>query len=411
LKRQTAVLVFLFITLLLDSIGFGIILPVMPALIMEVTGEPLSRAAVYGGLLLFLYALVQFFSAPVMGNLSDRYGRRPVLLISLIAFGLDYLLMGWAPTLGWLILGRIIAGCVASTWSVANAAIADTFEPSERPKYFALLGAAFGGGFIVGPVLGGLLGELGPRVPFYATAGLAMANAVFGFFFFRETLDVSLRRPFDPARANPFGAFRQLRRYPVVSGLIVAWFFFLVAHHALPSTWSYFTMERFGWSESQIGFSLGFVGVLMMFVQAVLIRVVLARYGPAVTAVLGLLGAMISFLGYSLATEGWVIFVFLTVGASQGFLSPAVQGLMSARIPAQSQGELQGALGSLMSLASIVSPLIMTNLFGYFTAAQAPLYFPGAPYLLAFLLCVISLALFTPHLRQAHGDRTPPAPG
>tara|TARA_B100001540_G_scaffold166788_1_gene147534 strand:- start:1029 stop:2258 length:1230 start_codon:yes stop_codon:yes gene_type:complete len=403
LDRQKSLLAFLFATLLLDSIGFGIILPVMPQLIMEVTGQDLSRAAVYGGLLLFLYAAVQFFSAPLMGNLSDRYGRRRVLLLSLLAFGLDYLLMGWAPTFGWLVLGRMIAGCVSSTWSVANAAIADSFEPEHRAKQFALLGAAFGGGFIVGPVLGGFLGELGSRVPFYATAALALANALFGALYFPETLARERRRPFRWRRANPFGAFVQLRRYPMVGGLIVAWFFFLVAHHALPSTWSYFTMERFGWSESQIGYSLGFVGVLMMIVQAGLIRVVLDSYGPAVTAVLGLLGAMTSFAGYAFASQGWVIYLFLMLGATQGFLSPAVQGLMSARIPPDAQGELQGALGSVMSLATIISPLIMTNLFGYFTAASAPLYFPGAPYLLAFGLCVVSLLLFLPQLRRA-GD-------
>ncbi len=408
MSSSRSLLVFLFATLLIDSIGFGIILPVMPQLIMEVTGEDLSRAAVLGGWLLFLYAIVQFFSAPLMGNLSDRFGRRRVLLLSLLAFGLDYMLMGWAPTFGWLVLGRMIAGCVSSTWAVANAAIADTFPPDQRAKHFALLGAAFGGGFILGPVLGGFLGELGSRVPFYATAGLALANALFGAFFFPETLGKEKRRTFELSRANPFGAFLQIRRYPVVSGLVVAWFVFLIAHHALPSTWSYFTMARFDWSASQIGFSLGFVGVLMMIVQAWLIRVVLDAWGPGTTAVLGLGGAMISFLGYSLAWESWMIYLFLVLGATQGFLSPAVQGLMSARIPADAQGELQGALGSVMSLATICSPLVMTNLFGYFTSEAAPVYFPGAPYFLSFLLCVVSLVIFLPQLRQAGTPR--PAP-
>ena len=306
MNDRRSLLPFLFITLLLDAIGFGIILPVMPQLIMNVTGEDLSRAAVYGGWLLFLYALVQFFCAPLMGNLSDRFGRRRVLLFSLLAFGLDYLLMGWAPTLGWLIAGRIIAGLASSTWAVANGSIADSFPPEHRSKNFALLGAAFGGGFILGPVLGGVLGELGPRVPFYATAGLALVNFTFGLLFFPETLPPSRRRPFSLARANPFGAFLQLRRHPVVGGLIAAWFFFLLAHHALPSTWSYFTMAKFGWSESQIGLSLGFVGVLMMLSQAWLIRVVLDAYGPATTAVLGLCCAMVSFLGYALSPQAWM---------------------------------------------------------------------------------------------------------
>tara|TARA_R110002049_G_scaffold12647_6_gene56420 strand:- start:1803 stop:3005 length:1203 start_codon:yes stop_codon:yes gene_type:complete len=400
LNDRRSLLPFLFITLLLDAIGFGIILPVMPQLIMNVTGEDLSRAAVYGGWLLFLYALVQFFCAPLMGNLSDRFGRRRVLLFSLLAFGLDYLLMGWAPTLGWLIAGRIIAGLASSTWAVANASIADSFPPEHRSKNFALLGAAFGGGFILGPVLGGVLGELGPRVPFYATAGLALVNFTFGLLFFPETLPPSRRRPFSLARANPFGAFLQLRRHPVVGGLIAAWFFFLLAHHALPSTWSYFTMAKFGWSESQIGLSLGFVGVLMMLSQAWLIRVVLDAYGPATTAVLGLCCAMVSFLGYALSPQAWMVYVFLAIGAAQGFLTPAVQGLMSARVPTDAQGELQGALGSVMSLASIVSPLVMTGLFGYFTADGTPFYFPGAPYFLSFALCIVSLLLFLPQLRR-----------
>tara|TARA_R110000823_G_scaffold139607_7_gene269560 strand:- start:23221 stop:24423 length:1203 start_codon:yes stop_codon:yes gene_type:complete len=400
LNDRRSLLPFLFITLLLDAIGFGIILPVMPQLIMNVTGEDLSRAAVYGGWLLFLYALVQFFCAPLMGNLSDRFGRRRVLLFSLLAFGLDYLLMGWAPTLGWLIAGRIIAGLASSTWAVANGSIADSFPPEHRSKNFALLGAAFGGGFILGPVLGGVLGELGPRVPFYATAGLALVNFTFGLLFFPETLPPSRRRPFSLARANPFGAFLQLRRHPVVGGLIAAWFFFLLAHHALPSTWSYFTMAKFGWSESQIGLSLGFVGVLMMLSQAWLIRVVLDAYGPATTAVLGLCCAMVSFLGYALSPQAWMVYVFLAIGAAQGFLTPAVQGLMSARVPTDAQGELQGALGSVMSLASIVSPLVMTGLFGYFTADGTPFYFPGAPYFLSFALCIVSLLLFLPQLRR-----------
>ncbi len=400
MRSRRSLLPFLVITLLLDAIGFGIILPVMPQLIMDVTGEDLSRAAVYGGWLLFLYALVQFFCAPLMGNLSDRFGRRRVLLCSLLAFGLDYLLMGWAPTLGWLIAGRIIAGIASSTWAVANASIADTFPVEHRSKNFALLGAAFGGGFILGPVLGGVLGELGPRVPFYATAGLALVNFTFGALFFPETLTPDRRRAFSLARANPFGAFRQLRRYPAVTGLIVAWFFFLLAHHALPSTWSYFTMAKFSWSESQIGLSLGFIGVLMMLSQAWLIRVVLDAYGPVTTAVIGLCCAMLSFLGYALSPQAWMVYVFLAIGAAQGFLTPAVQGLMSARVPADAQGELQGALGSVMSLSSIISPLVMTGLFGYFTGATAPFFFPGAPYLLSFGLCIVSLLLFMPQLRR-----------
>jgi DHA1 family tetracycline resistance protein-like MFS transporter len=392
-------LTFIFITVLLDSIGFGVILPVMPQLVMDVTGKSLSEAAVYGGWLLFLYALMQFFFAPVMGNLSDRFGRRPVLLCSLLAFGLNYLLMGWAPTLGWLVLGRIIAGCASSTYAIANAYIADVFAPEERAKNFALMGAAFGGGFILGPVLGGFLGELGPRVPFYATAGLALTNAAFGFLVLPETLARENQRKFDWRRANPLGALAHLREHPLVAGLVLAYFFFLLGHHSLPAVWSYFAIARFDWSQSQIGYSLGFVGVMMMIAQAFLIRWVIDRHGPVVTAYLGLTCATLAFLGYAFAAHAWMIYLFLFIGAGQGFLGPAVQGLMSARMPANAQGELQGSLGSVASLAAIISPLLMTNLFGYFTSPAAPVYFPGASFLLAALLTVVSLLLFVPYLR------------
>lgn len=397
LNRKHA-LTFIFLTVLLDAIGFGIILPVMPQLIMEVTGKGLSQAAIYGGGLMFIYALMQFFFSPIMGNLSDRFGRRPVLLISLLAYGLDYFLMGWAPTLAWLIIGRLIAGSASATYSIANAYIADIFPPEERAKNFALMGAAFGGGFILGPVLGGFLGEIGPRVPFYATGILALSNAAFGFFVLPETLAPENRRPLDWRRANPLGAFLSLRKYPMVFGLVVAYFFFLVAHQALPSIWSYYSIAKFDWSQSQIGFSLGFVGILMMICQAFLIRWVIDHYGSVVTAYLGLTCATLSFLGYAFATQAWVVYVFLAIGAAQGFLGPAVQGMMSERVPANAQGELQGSLGSMASLAAIVSPPVMTQVFAYFTAHDAPVYFPGASFLLAALLTLLSLFLFIPHL-------------
>lgn len=393
-------LTFIFITVLLDSVGFGVIMPVMPQLIMIVTGEPLSQAAIYGGWLMFLYAFMQFFCAPLMGNLSDRYGRRPVLLFSLFAFGVNYLLMGLAPSLAWLVVGRVISGCTSSTYAIANAYIADVFPPAERTKNFALMGAAFGGGFVLGPVLGGLLGEFGPRVPFYATAAIALLNTLFGFFALPETLKPENRRRFEWRRANPFGAFSHLRDYPMVSGLVVAYFFFLVAHMALPSIWAYYTIARFDWSQLQIGFSLGLVGISMMLVQAFLIRWVIDSFGVVVTAYLGLAGAGISFLGYAIVTQQWMVYFFLIAGATQGFLGPAVQGLMSARIPANAQGELQGAVGSVSSLASIVSPPLMTYIFSYFTGPSAPVYYPGASFLLAGILVGISLLLFIPQLRS-----------
>ncbi|MCZ6641435.1 MAG: TCR/Tet family MFS transporter [Gammaproteobacteria bacterium] len=387
-------LIFIFITVLLDAIGFGIILPVLPELVMEVTGEGLSQAARYGGWLMFTYAGMQFVSAPIMGNLSDRFGRRPVLLFSLVAFGLDYLLMGWAPSLGWLFLGRFIAGISASTYGIANAYIADVFPPEERAQNFGLLGAAFGAGFIIGPVIGGFLGELGPRVPFYATAAIAFANAVYGFFLLPETLKKENRRPFEIKRANPVGAMNQLSKYPIVIGLVGANFLYLLGHHSLPAIWSYYMIEKFSWSGSDIGLSLGAVGVLMLFVQGYLIRLVIPKFGPERVAYIGLVLTTVSFVGYALAPFGWVVYVFIVFGAGQGFVGPAVQAIVSARIPADSQGELQGAIGSIGSLALILSPPFMTQLFGFFTEPGTPVYFPGAAFMAAAMLTLLSLSVF-----------------
>ncbi len=400
-------LAFIFVTVFLDSIGFGIILPVLPGLIMDVTGEPLAAAARYGGWLLFVYAVMQFFSAPLLGNLSDRFGRRPVLLFSLLAMAADYLLMGWAPTLGWLFLGRIIAGVSASTYGIANAFIADTFAPDERAKNFALMGAAFGLGFIVGPVIGGFLGQFGPRAPFYAAAGLAFANVVYGFLVLPESLPPESRRVFELKRANPLGAFNQLWRYPVVIGLVFAYFFYLMGHHSLPSVWSYFAIEKFDWSTREIGISLGVVGVCMIVVQAWLIRYFLARYGTERTAYIGLVLTIASFVGYALVPFGWMMYGIIVIGAAQGFIGPSVQSLMSSRIPADAQGELQGALGSMASLVSILSPPFMTQTFAYFSTANAPVYFPGAPFMAAAFFTLIGLVALARNLMGVSQAETP----
>ena len=391
--RPKLALSFIFVVVLLDSIGFGIIMPVLPQLIMDVTGEPLTAAARYGGWLMFVYAAMQFFSAPVLGNLSDRFGRRPVLLLSLVAMGADYLLMGWAPTLIWLFVGRFIAGVSAGTYGIANAFIADTFEPDDRAKNFALMGAAFGVGFIVGPVIGGFLGEYGPRAPFYAAAGLVFVNLIYGYFVLPESLKPENRRPFEIRRANPLGTLNQLWKYPVVIGLVFAYFFYMLGHHSLPAVWSYFVMEKFAWTTREIGFSLGAVGVCMIFVQVYLIRVFLDKYGQERTAFIGLIVTILSFIGYAFIPYGWMMYVVIAVGAGQGFIGPSVQGLMSARIPADSQGELQGALGSMSSLVSILSPPFMTQTFAYFSGGGAPIYFPGAPFLAAAFFTLMGLLL------------------
>lgn len=385
---------FVFITLLIDSIGFGIILPVMPQLIMSVSGEDLTAAARYGGWLMMVYALMQFFFSPIIGNMSDRFGRRPVLLFSLILLGIDYLVMAWAPTLMWLFIGRLVAGIAASTYSTCYAVIADTTPPEKRAQTFGLVGAAFGLGFIIGPVVGGLLGEYGARVPFFAAAALAFANVVFGFFVMPESLSQENRRPFELRRANPLGTLLALRKYPMVLGMICAMFLFMLGHHVLPSTWTYYTIEKFQWSESQIGYSFAFVGVLMVFTQAVLLRRVLPIIGQHKAAIVGFLFCTLAFVGYAFASSGYMLYVFMIPGALQGFVMPSVNAMMSSHIPANSQGELQGGMASMNSVTAIFGPPMMTATFAFFTADPEQLYFPGASFALGAVLTVLSLLVF-----------------
>jgi DHA1 family tetracycline resistance protein-like MFS transporter len=391
--RPKLAFAFIFVTVLLDSIGFGIIMPVVPHLIMDISGDTLTSAARTSGLLMFAFASMQFIASPVLGNLSDRFGRRPVLLCSLLAMVCNYLLMGWAPTLFWLFVGRLIGGVSASTFGIANAYIADTFPAEKRAQYFALLGAGFGAGFIIGPALGGFLGEYGPRTPFYAAAALTMLNVIYGFFVLPESLKHDHRRPFNLARAHPLGAFRQLWQYPVVIALMLVYFFYMLGHFALPSTWAFFTIEKFNWSPRDIGISLSAIGVAMIFVQAYLIRLVLPVWGPTKTAVVGLIGTTLSFFGYAFVPYAWMMYPVIAVGALQGFVVPSVQSIMSAHIPANAQGELQGAIGSMAGLVAILSPPFMTQLFAYFSADHAPVHFPGAPFFAAALLTLLALVL------------------
>ena len=377
---------FVFVTVLLNSVGFGIILPVLPELIVDVTGDPLHEAARYGGWLAFAYASMQFIFSPLAGNLSDRFGRRPVLLVSLLVFGLDYLIMGLAPTLAWLFLGRIIAGTSATSFGIANACIADLFPPEKRAQNFGLIGAAFGVGFILGPVIGGFLGEFGPRTPFFATAGIAFANALFGWIAMPETLREADRRPFQLARANPLGAFRQVAHFPLVAGILGAYFLYMLAHDSLPAIWAFYTMDRYGWGPREVGFSLGAVGVCMLIVQGVLIRKIIPLWGSKRTAYVGLALTTVAFFGYAFSSTGWAIYIWIVVGAGSGLIMPAMNGIMSRQIPANAQGELQGVLGSVASGTFIISPVVMTQLFAYFSSPAAPVYFPGAAFALAGLL-------------------------
>ena len=390
----TTALVFVLITVLIDTIGFGMIMPVLPALVVQLTGEPINRAAVYGGWLAFVYAVLQFACAPVLGNLSDRFGRRPVLLFSVASLGIDYIIIGLAPSLAWLFLGRAIAGIAGASFTPAYAYIADVSPPDRRAQNFGLIGAMFGGGFIIGPALGGLLGTYGPRAPFFAAATLSLINFVYGAFVLPESLPNESRRPFDWKRANPLGTLVQLRKHPLVLGLLTALFLWQLAHQVMPSTWAYYTMFRFGWSEAVVGASLAVVGLIMAVSQATLPRLMVPRLGEAASATIGLAIGGIGFVGYAFATRGWMMFALLVTWFFGAGVMPVTNALMSRRIPPTSQGELQGGVTSLYSLSSIIGPPVMTQIFGYFSSDAAPVHLPGAAFLCAAMLAGGSLLLF-----------------
>jgi DHA1 family tetracycline resistance protein-like MFS transporter len=391
-KRQAA-LGFIFVTLLLDVIGFGIIIPVIPKLISQLTGEGMSEAAKYGGWLGFAFASMQFLFSPVLGNLSDQYGRRPVLLFALFGFGLDYIFLSFAPTIAWLFVGRIIAGITGASFTTASAYIADISTPEKRAQNFGMIGAAFGLGFLIGPVIGGLLGQFGPRVPFLAAAGLTLLNWLYGYFILPESLAVEHRRKFDWKRANPVGSLRQLQRYPVILGMVGSLVLLYIAAHAVQSNWSYFVMYRFGWSEAYVGYSLGVVGLLTALVQGVLIRYLNPKLGAKRSVLIGFALYGVGFLLFAFASEGWMMFVFLIPYCLGGIAGPALQGIMSGQVPPNAQGELQGALTSLVSLTSIIGPPLMTNIFSFFTGPKAPVHFPGAAFLTGAFLILISVIL------------------
>jgi DHA1 family tetracycline resistance protein-like MFS transporter len=400
LSGRPHAIAFIAVTLLLDTVGFGLIVPVLPALLSEVTGQDLSHAAIQGGFLAFLYATMQFFCAPVLGNLSDRYGRRPVLLFSIGALGVDYIVMGMAPTLGWLFVGRAISGMAGASFSPAYAYVADISPPERRAQNFGLVSAMFGLGFIIGPAIGGLLGQLGPRAPFFAAAALSLLNFSYGVFVLPESLPAERRRPFDWKRANPLGTFLQMRKHPLVRGVLGALFLWMVANQVFPSTWSFYTKLRFGWSEAMIGASLALVGAIMVLSQVVVLRTLVPRVGERKAALLGISVAVASYAGLAAATRGWMMFAWLATWFLPAIVYPVTNALMSHRIAPEAQGELQGAVAGLNSVAAIVGPLLMTQLFGRFTAPDAPARIPGAAFLASALLALVCLVLYTRATRQ-----------
>ncbi len=392
-NKKQAALGFIFITILIDVIGLGIIIPVVPKLIAELINGDLSTASRYGGWLMFSYAFMQFSFAPVLGNLSDRYGRRPVLLISLFGFALNYLLLAYAPTIGWLFIGRILSGILGGSMTTASAYIADVSTPDKRAQNFGLIGVAWGLGFIIGPLLGGVLGHYGSRLPFFAAAALSFINFLYGYFVLPESLHKSQRRAFEWKRANPLGSVLYLRRYPALAGLLVSLILLYIGMNPVQITWTYYVMEKFSWNEAWVGYSLGFFGLMMAVVQGLLIRVAIPRLGQQKSVYIGLLFYCLGLLLYAFASQGWMMFAFTIPYCMGGIAGPALQGIISNQVPTNQQGELQGGLTSLMSATSIIGPPLMTTIFAYFTEKGAPVHFPGAPFLLGSFLMLISALL------------------
>lgn len=388
--NRKAAIGFIFVTLLIDVMGWGLIIPVLPKLISELKGISINEASSYGSFLIAVYATFQFLFAPVIGNLSDRYGRRPVILFSLLGFGIDYLFQALAPTFGLLFIGRIIAGITGASFTTATAYIADISTNETRAKNFGLIGAAFGAGFVIGPALGGALSGFGVRAPFYAAAGLCLLNCLFGLFVLPESLPKENRRKFEWIRANPIGSFFFFKKYPTIGGLAFSFFLIYLAAQAVQGNWNFFTMYRFNWSEKMVGISLAVVGVLVGAVQGGLTGVASKKLGNEKSVYTGLLLYTLGLVLFAFATQGWMMFAFLIPYCLGGICGPALQSILAGHVPPTEQGELQGALTSLMSLTTIFGPLIMNNLFYFFTKDNAPVKFPGVSFLLGAVFMLLS---------------------
>ncbi len=393
-------LAFILITVMIDSMGIGLIMPVMPDLIREVDGGSLAEAAVWGGILSTIFAVMQFLFAPILGSLSDQFGRRPILLISLVVMALDYLVMAVAGTIWLLVLGRMVGGITAATQSIANAYMADISTAEEKSARFGLVGAAFGIGFVLGPLIGGLLAEFGTRAPFYAAAALAAGNAIFGFLVLPETVTDATRRRFTWARANPLGAFAAVTALPGLRRLVALFFIYQVAFWVYPAIWAYFTRARFGWDATMVGLSLASFGIAIALVQGGLIRVILRYLGDRGTVIFGLTYNFFAFLALAFVTSSTLALILAPLTAFGAVVTPALQGIASRTVPADAQGELQGVMTSTMALSMILSPLIMTSVFWQFTSESAPFFLPGAPFLVSMVLMVVCAAVYLARPRQ-----------
>ena len=395
---DNALLVILF-TVFLDMMGIGIIIPVLPSLIANLSHEGMSGASVDGGWLFMAYSATQFLCGPLIGNLSDAHGRRPVLLLSVFGLGVDYLVTAYAPTIGWLFLGRLLAGFCGASYTTASAYVADVTPSEGRAKAFGLIGAAFGIGFVLGPAIGGLLGQFGPRTPFFVAAACSLANFACAYFVLPESLSLENRRPFQLARANPLGAVLQLRRHSLLIRWAVAIFLTFLAQAVYPAVWAFAAIERYGWDATSIGLSLAFFGIVSALFQGALVGPSIRLMGERRAALVGLVAALLTALGYAGATQGWMIYPLIVIGGLQGIAMPAVNALMSHEVEADAQGELQGAVASLQALGSVFGPPLMTQVFAVFTGKSGTPYLPGAPFLVAAALFLIAIVLLPRHGR------------
>jgi MFS transporter, DHA1 family, tetracycline resistance protein len=376
-QTRRATIGFIFVTLFLDILGIGLIIPILPKLVETMQGGDVAAASTTVGALGALYSLMQFVCAPILGSLSDRFGRRPVILASLFGACLDYLLLAWAPSLGWFYLGRVVAGITSANITAATAYIADVSPPEKRAGSFGIIGAAFGLGFIAGPAVGGLLGNFGLRIPFLAAAGLTLINWLYGLFVLPESLRVEHRRAFSWKRANPAGALLALRQFPVVLGLTGTYFLLYLAQNFIHSTWVLYMSYRYHWTNTEVGLSLAVVGIMAAIIQGGLARRLIPRLGERRAIVFGLGIGVLNWAGYGLATQGWMIYAILVVGAIGAIAGPALQGLVSRSVPADQQGAVSGALSSLGSLAGILGPPIGASLFAWGIRPGATLHLPG----------------------------------
>lgn len=400
MNRNLAVLAMI---VFIDTAGIGLIVPVMPTLIGGLTGEGIDRAAEIGGWLLFAYAIMQFLFAPVIGGLSDRFGRRPVLLVTLALLGVDYALMAWAPTLTWLFAGRLLSGVMGASWAAANSCIADSIPPERRGAAFGMLGGAGAAGFVLGPAIGGLVGQFGDRLPFVFAALLCLCGVLAGLALFKETLAPERRRPFDPMRANPLGSVIRMARVPLVLGCLITIFFMQLASQAQLSVWAYYGTAQFGWSPVVIGLTVTYFGVMLGLAQGVFAGRAIARFGPVKTATISLMFGIPCFVLLAFAPSTAFAIVGIAVGSVTGLCFPAMQQMMSARIEEDAQGELQGAIASTISLTAILGPPVMTGVFARY-ADGAGVYFPGAPFILSTVLISVAVAILALTLRRHARD-------